>query len=1087
MDKMKNSGMSETMQTLTRKSACVMLSLLLLLSAVLPVKAAAETASAKVVRVGSFEDTFNYVNEKGARKGYGYELLETLSGYTGWQFEYVTCDWSDCFEKLKNGEIDIIGGISYTEDRTQEMLFSDEPMGVEKYYLYADLSRADISASDFKTLNGKKIGVLMGTEPEVMLAEWEEKYGLKTEHVNISNNEDVKQKLANHEIDCFVSLEESFWAERGISTITRVGESGIYYAINKNRPDIKEELDDAMRALDEAVPFYTADLYKRYFSIDYTPILTGEEKAWLRKHGAIRMGFLASDSGVSTFDPATGEFTGVITDYIQFAADCLGNQELEFQLVGYDSKEAELDALKSGEIDMIFHFDQNPNLAEEYHFACTNTTWTSNLMAVTNKQHFNENNVNRIAVPQNKLSLKKYLAFYYPQWEIVDCDTQEDAARLVKDGQADCFVTGISSENKYSKKYSFYSVPLVNPVRSCFAVNSGNRSLLSILNKTIKAMPVNMLAGALAMYKSSARKVTLSDFIKDNFFKVMLISSIAVAVVLLTILMLLQKARKAEAAARKAASDTQELNAKLQVAVEKAESANRAKSTFLSNMSHDIRTPMNAIIGFTTLALSNIDDTDRVKDYLAKTLASSNHLLSLINDVLDMSRIESGKIHLEEVEVNLSDVLHDLKTIVSGQIYAKQLELYMDAMDVTDEDVYCDKTRLNQILLNLLSNAIKFTPAGGTVSVRVRQLAGKVRGCGQYEFRIKDNGIGMSQEFAQKIFEPFERERTSTVSRIQGTGLGMAITKNIVDMMGGTIEVQTAQGKGSEFIIRVPLRVQTEHRPVEKITELEGLKALVVDDDFNTCDSVTKMLVKVGMRAEWTLSGKEAVLRARQSIEMSDVYHAYIIDWRLPDMNGIEVTRQIRSLHDDTPIIILTAYDWSDIEVEAKAAGVTAFCSKPMFMSDLRETLMSALGQKPADAVQGLLPEKNADFKGKHILLVEDNELNREIAQEILREYGFLVDSAENGAVAVEKVSTAAPGSYDLVLMDVQMPIMDGYTATRKIRALDDPARAKLPILAMTANAFDEDRRNALESGMNGFLSKPIVIDDLVQELRKIL
>ena len=1087
MDKMKNSGMSETMQTLTRKSACVMLSLLLLLSAVLPVKAAAETASAKVVRVGSFEDTFNYVNEKGARKGYGYELLETLSGYTGWQFEYVTCDWSDCFEKLKNGEIDIIGGISYTEDRTQKMLFSDEPMGVEKYYLYADLSRADISASDFKTLNGKKIGVLMGTEPEVMLAEWEEKYGLKTEHVNISNNEDVKQKLANHEIDCFVSLEESFWAERGISTITRVGESGIYYAINKNRPDIKEELDDAMRALDEAVPFYTADLYKRYFSMDYTPILTGEEKAWLRKHGAIRMGFLASDSGVSTFDPATGEFTGVITDYIQFAADCLGNQELEFQLVGYDSKEAELDALKSGEIDMIFHCDQNPNLAEEYHFACTNTTWTSNLMAVTNKQHFNENNVNRIAVPQNKLSLKKYLAFYYPQWEIVDCDTQEDAARLVKDGQADCFVTGISSENKYSKKYSFYSVPLVNPVRSCFAVNSGNRSLLSILNKTIKAMPVNMLAGALAMYKSSARKVILSDFIKDNFFKVMLISSIAVAVVLLTILMLLQKARKAEAAARKAASDTQELNAKLQVAVEKAESANRAKSTFLSNMSHDIRTPMNAIIGFTTLALSNIDDTDRVKDYLGKTLASSNHLLSLINDVLDMSRIESGKIHLEEVEVNLSDVLHDLKTIVSGQIYAKQLELYMDVMDVTDEDVYCDKTRLNQILLNLLSNAIKFTPAGGTVSVRVRQLAGKVHGCGQYEFRIKDNGIGMSPEFAQKIFEPFERERTSTVSGIQGTGLGMAITKNIVDMMGGTIEVQTAQGKGTEFTVCVPMRAQTEQRPVEKITELEGLKALVVDDDFNTCDSVTKMLVKVGMRAEWTLSGKEAVLRARQSIEMSDAYHAYIIDWRLPDMNGIEVTRQIRSLHDDTPIIILTAYDWSDIEVEAKAAGVTAFCAKPMFLSDLRETLMSALGQKPTDAVQGLLPEKNADFKGKHILLVEDNELNREIAQEILREYGFLVDSAENGAVAVEKVSTAAPGSYDLVLMDVQMPIMDGYTATRKIRALDDPARAKLPILAMTANAFDEDRRNALESGMNGFLSKPIVIDDLVQELHKIL
>ena len=530
-----------------------------------------------------------------------------------------------------------------------------------------------------------------------------------------------------------------------------------------------------------------------------------------------------------------------------------------------------------------------------------------------------------------------------------------------------------------------------------------------------------------------------------------------------------------------------QVNQALSDAVAAAETANRAKSTFLSNMSHDIRTPMNAIIGFTTLAISNLDDKERVKDYLTKTLASSNHLLSLINDVLDMSRIESGKIHLEEVDVNLSDVLHDLKTIVSGQVHAKQLELYMDAMDVTDEDVSCDKTRLNQILLNLLSNAIKFTPAGGTVSVRVRQLAGQARGCGQYEFHIKDNGIGMSPEFAKRIFEPFERERTSTVSRIQGTGLGMAITKNIVDMMGGTIEVQTAQGKGSEFIVRVPLRVQAEHRPVEKITELEGLKALVVDDDFNTCDSVTKMLVKVGMRAEWTLSGKEAVLRARQSIEMSDVYHAYIIDWRLPDMNGIEVTRQIRSLHDDTPIIILTAYDWSDIEVEAKAAGVTAFCSKPMFLSDLRETLMSALGQKQTDAAQELLPQKDADFKGRQILLVEDNELNREIAQEILREYGFRVATAENGAVAVEKVSTAAPGSYDLVLMDVQMPVMDGYTATRQIRALENPALAGVPILAMTANAFDEDRRRAMESGMNGFLSNPIVIGDLVQELHKIL
>ena len=527
------------------------------------------------------------------------------------------------------------------------------------------------------------------------------------------------------------------------------------------------------------------------------------------------------------------------------------------------------------------------------------------------------------------------------------------------------------------------------------------------------------------------------------------------------------------------------MNQALSEAVRAAETANKAKSTFLSNMSHDIRTPMNAIIGFTTLAVSNIDDKKRVRDYLGKILSSSNHLLSLINDILDMSRIESGKIHLEETEVSLSDVLHDLKTIISGQIHAKQLELYMDAMDITNEDVYCDKTRLNQVLLNLLSNAVKFTPAGGTVSVRIRQYPGTVKGSELYEIRVKDNGIGMSQEFVQKIFSPFERERTSTVSRIQGTGLGMAITKNIVNMMGGTIEVLTEQGKGTEFIVRLPFRIQSKHQRIEKIAELEGLKALVVDDDFNTCDSVTKMLVKVGMRSEWTLSGKEAVLRARQSMEMGDAFHAYIIDWRLPDMNGIEVTRQIRSLGDDTPIIILTAYDWSDIEVEARAAGVTAFCAKPMFMSDIRDTLMTAIGQKQAEAETAILPAAGSDFRGRYILLVEDNELNSEIAAEILNEYGFLVDTAENGAEAVEKVKNSKPGNYDLVLMDVQMPVMNGYEATKQIRALDNPALAGITILAMTANAFDEDKKKALECGMDGFLSKPIVIEELISILQK--
>ena len=880
------------MQTLMRKSVCAMLSLLLLLSAVLPVKAAAETAPAKVVRVGSFEDTFNYVNERGARKGYGYELLQTLSGYTGWQFEYVTCDWSDCFEKLKNGEIDIMGDISYTEDRAEEMLFSDEPMGEEKYYLYADFSRTDISASNFKTLNGKKIGVLMGTEPEVMLTEWEEKHGIKTEHVNISNNEDVKQKLANHEIDCFVSLEEAFWAELGISTMTRVGESSIYYAINKDRPDIKEELDYAMSVLDEADPFYTADLYKRYFSLDYTPILTGEEKAWLRKHGAIRMGFLTSDGGVSNYDPATGKLTGAITDYIQFAADCLGNQELEFQIVGYDSIEAELDALKSGEIDMIFHFDQNPNLAEEYRVACTSTTWITNLMAVTNKEHFNESKANRIAVPQNKLSLKKYLAFYYPQWEIVDCDTQEDAAK-----------------------------------------------------------PINLLAGSIAMYQSSARKVTLSEFIKDNFFMVLLISSIAVAVVLLTILKLLQKARKAEAAAKKAANDTQELNAKLQVAVENAESANRAKSTFLFNMSHDIRTPMNAIIGYADLASRHLDDPAKLEKYMENIQVCGQNLLMLLNNVLDLARIENDK---TEIEYSVSDVEKDFRNCIA--MFQNQADSKGQTLTVTAQlqhpYVYADIPHLTEVCTNLVSNAVKYTGACGTIHCDITQKPGKKEGWCDTVITVADNGIGMSQEFQKHIFEPFERERTSTVSKVEGSGIGMGIVKKLVGLMGGTVEVESKIGVGSTFTVTIPCRIASqEERQAKRDTTSSDKKSL----------------------------------------------------------------------------------------------------------------------------------------SGTKILLAEDNDLNAEIAVELLQEEGCTVDRAKDGVECVDMLEKAANGTYQLILMDIQMPVMNGYDAAKKIRRMDDLPKAEIPIIAMTANAFSEDKQAALDAGMNDHVSKPINRNILVPTIQKYL
>ena len=532
---------------------------------------------------------------------------------------------------------------------------------------------------------------------------------------------------------------------------------------------------------------------------------------------------------------------------------------------------------------------------------------------------------------------------------------------------------------------------------------------------------------------------------------------------------------------KKYQTQLEEQNRKLEIALQHEGAANRAKREFLFNMSHDIRTPMNAIIGFTSLAATHIDNREQVLDYLKKISTSSQHLLSLINDVLDMSRIESGKVKIEEKAVHLPDLVHDVRSIIQPNVAAKRLSLFIDTMDIEDEDIITDPLRLNQILLNILSNAIKFTPTGGMISIRIAQKNGAPKGCVCYEFRIKDNGIGMSEEFQKHIFEEFSREESSTVSGIQGTGLGMSITKNIVDLMGGTIALTSEPGKGTEFIVTLCFTRSGQKAEPKQLPQLEGLRALVADDDTNTCLNVSTMLSKIGMRPEWTISGKEAVIRTKYAVEQGDEFSVYIIDWLIPDMNGIEIVRQIRKvIGNRCPIIILTAYDWADIEDEARAAGVTAFCEKPLFLSELRRVLAEPFRAEPAS--EPAQPTA-ADLKGKKLLLVEDNELNREIALEILKEAGFVVDTAEDGAVAVQKIKQAAPGQYDLILMDIQMPNLDGYEATRQIRALPDAEKANIPIFAMTANAFEEDRQNALAAGMNGHIAKPLDVPHLLRVL----
>ncbi|HBN57234.1 MAG TPA: hybrid sensor histidine kinase/response regulator [Lachnospiraceae bacterium] len=524
----------------------------------------------------------------------------------------------------------------------------------------------------------------------------------------------------------------------------------------------------------------------------------------------------------------------------------------------------------------------------------------------------------------------------------------------------------------------------------------------------------------------------------------------------------------------------------LEDALSQANRANKAKSVFLSNMSHDIRTPMNAIVGFTALAITHIDNKEQVAEYLKKIMTSGDHLLSLINDVLDMSRIENGKMHLDEKPCSLPEILHGLRNIVQADIHAKQLELYIDTVDVFDEEICCDKLRLNQVLLNLMSNSIKYTKAGGMVNMRITEKAGAPAGYANYEFYIRDTGIGMSKEFVSHIFEPFEREKNTTISGIQGTGLGMAITKNIVDMMNGSIEVKSEQGVGTEFTVCFTFRLSEEAKGPQVIPKLKNSRALVVDDDFNTCDSVSYMLTQIGLRAEWTLSGKEAVLRTRQAVSRGDNYCVYIIDWLMPDMNGIEVTRRIRKeTGADVPVIVLTAYDWSDIEEEAKEAGVTAFCSKPLFLSELHDCLNSIVNADD-DKEEGHESEPK-EFHTGRILLAEDNILNQEIATAILGDAGFIVDVAENGQIAVDMLKKSEPGYYQVVLMDVQMPVMNGYEAVTEIRRLENHELACVPILAMTANAFEEDKQEALKCGMNGYIAKPINVEKLFETLDQVL
>ena len=908
----------------------------------------------QTIRVGSFEDTFNYVDKNGVRRGFGYELMQALGGYAGWKFEYVKCDWSNCFDKLENGEIDIMGDISYTDERAQKMLFSDEPMCEEKYILYADLSHTDIGTSDFKAMDGKRVGVLMGTEPEIMLREWENKNGIHTKHVNVNNDDDVEKKLANHEIDCFVSLEESIWSEQGISSVTTIGKSGIYFAINKERSDIKTKMDHAMRQLEQDSPFFKADLYKKYFTLDYKQSLTGKEKSWVEEHGGIKIGFLNNDQAIFSMDEETGKLTGMLAEYISYAKDCLGNQTLEFNICEYDDYNEMLQALQNHEIDMIFYAGRNPDLAEKKGYTLTNTAWTYSLMAVTDEKYFNEDKSYTVAVPKEQEALKQHIAFSYPRWKLVDYDSFADAADMVMNEKADCFLMGTSQALKYDNERDFKSVPLTKTMEACFAVREGEGILLSILNKTLKDMPSDMLTSALAIYDSTTDKVTFYDFVKDNMLVFFVTAGVFVITIIGIILVLLQKARKAEAVAKLAANDTQKLNDKLEIALKKAEDASLAKTRFLSNMSHDIRTPMNAILGYAQLMVNELKGKNlpEISEYLKKLQQSGNLLLSIINNVLDMAQIESGRMEIDENYGRIEDIRQTLFEIFGDEAKKKNLVLQY-TINVEHENILTDTTKVKEIFVNILSNAIKYTSSGGSVKVSVDELPCDEDGYMMVRTRVSDTGIGMSQEYLTNIFEAFTREQNTTKSKIAGTGLGMSIVKKYVDLLGGTINVESELGKGSTFTVTLKHRIADESYYVKKYIEESG--------------------------------------------------------------TGSEI------------------------------------------------------------------------LEGRNILLAEDNDLNAEIAEAILESAGLKIERVEDGIQCVNRIEKMPADTYDMILMDIQMPQMDGYKATQAIRNLPDEDKASIPIVAMTANAFEEDKRDAIAAGMNGHIAKPIQVDKMLSILSEVI
>ena len=1062
----------------------------------------AEKTPRKVVRVAYQEYNRQMMVDEHNNpvSGYAYDYIQTIGTYAGWDVKFIPCNsFFDSVRLLRADKVDLIYEISYTEERAREILFPNEPMGYEYYYLYTSDRNDSITPGDYKSMDGKKVGITSGTILTDLLTQWCKKKNVKFEFVEY---EDISKKEADlyaGKID--LDLELSLLAKRNLSAVEKIGSSAYYLVASKKRPDLIADINTAMEKVLNNDLYYFSRLQERYFSDTVlSRNLTLEEKNWLAGHKVLRVGFLDDYLPICAVDE-NGRPIGAGIDAIRAIVKKLKlENKLKVEFVGFDNQKEGYQAVEAGKVDLMLPAYVSNSVKQDYRLIGGKTvvTLASDLAYLKSSGN---NPQKRIGVNRNNLMQYFYTRDSYPGVKIVLYDDIQECLDGLLDGTSDgTYLNGLRAEAllKPGKYHSVKTVRAKRDVQLRMAFAEHDIGLMLLMDRGFTMLDPDFIHKASYSYVARIYTFSMMDFLREHIMPV--IATVAILVALVVALIgyrisnrkltginrelreyseTIEKQREQESELRRQLEKKQH---ELEDALQMAQAASRAKTAFLSNMSHDIRTPMNAIIGFTGLAASHVDDPERVRDYLTTIARSSEHLLSLINDVLDMSRIESGKMTLNEKVESLADILHTLRDIVNADIRAKQHNFFIDTVDVRNELVYCDKMRLNQVLLNLISNAIKYTPPRGTISLRITQKSVTKTGYATFEFRCRDNGIGMSEEFAETIFDPFTREENSTVSGIQGTGLGMAITKNIVDMMGGRISVSSKKGEGTEFVVSVDFRIADSKAPDPAIPELRGLRSLVVDDDINACQSIADMLRDIGMRSEWCVSGKEAVVRAEESLRHGDRFKVYIVDWLMPDMNGIETVRRIRkAVGEDASIIILTAYDWSDIETEARAAGVTGFVSKPLFPSDLQRVLLESCGKPTAD--QTGRAEKALSFAGKKVLLVDDSKLNLRVGVLLLQEQGMVVDTAPNGQAAIDMLREKGADAYDFVLMDVLMPVLNGYEATAIIRKL--PGGDKLKIIAFSANAFEEDREKSLKAGMDGHIAKPLKIDELLNELKR--